>query len=282
VSSAAARRIDLTIGPVEYADIGSGPTLVFVHGVFAGGALWSKLVGALHRRFRCVVPTLPLGAHTLPANPQADRTPRGMADAVIELMEKLDLHDVTLVGNDTGGAICQLVVARRPERVTRLVLTNCDAFEAFPPRLLWPLYALASVPGGFWCFAQLLRLRAVRRAFFASVARAVPDDSSLRLAFARFIGEVRVRDDVRQVMRSVSARDTLAAAETFASFERPVLVVWGTKDLFFPVALGQRLAQAFPQGRLHLVEGARTFVSEDAPMVLAAALDAFVAPPTPV
>ncbi|MGD1067163.1 MAG: alpha/beta fold hydrolase [Vulcanimicrobiaceae bacterium] len=281
-SAATTHRIDLTIGPVEYADIGSGPTLVFVHGVFAAGALWSKVVAALHRRFRCVVPTFPLGGHRLPANPHAERTPHGLADAVIELMEKLDLHDVTLVGNDTGGAICQLVVARRPERVTRLALTNCDAFEAFPPRVLWPLYALASVPGGFWCFAHLLRLRVMQRAFFASVTRAVPDDASLRMAFAPFIGDVRVRDDVRQVMRAVSARDTLAAAETFATFERPVLVAWGTKDLFFPVALGERLANAFPQGRLQLVEGARTFVSEDAPMVLAAALDAFVAPPPPV
>lgn len=279
---AAARHIDLTIGPVEYADVGSGPTLVFVHGVFAGGALWGKVVGALHRRFRCVVPTLPLGGHTLPANPHADRTPAAMANAILELLERLDLHDVTLVGNDTGGALCQLAIAQRPERVTRLVLTNCDAFEEFPPRVLWPLYALAVVPGGFWFFAQLLRLRAVQRAFFATVARSVPDDASLKAAFAPFIGDARVRDDVRHVMRAVKPSDTLAAARTFGSFAHPVLVVWGTKDLFFPVALGERLAHAFPQGRLQLVEGARTFVSEDAPMVLAAALDAFVAPPTPV
>jgi pimeloyl-ACP methyl ester carboxylesterase len=281
-SRAAARRIELTVGSVEYADIGTGPTLVFVHGVFAGGALWSKVVAALHRRFRCIVPTLPLGGHRIPANPHAERTPRAIANAVLELLERLDLRDVTLIGNDTGGAICQLVIAQRPARVTRLVLTNCDAFEEFPPCVLWPLYALAFVPGGLWFFAQLLRTRAVQRAFYRTVARSVPDDASLRLAFASFIGDARVRDDVHQVMRAVSARDTLAAAQTFAAFDAPVLVVWGTKDLFFPVALGQRLAGAFPHGRLQLVEGARTFVSEDAPMVLAAALDAFVAPPAVV
>jgi len=202
-----------------------------------------------------------------------------MANAIVELLEQLDLRDVTLIGNDTGGAICQLVIAQRPARVTRLVLTNCDAFEAFPPRVLWPLYALAFIPGGFWSFAQLLRLAAAQRAFYATVARSVPDDASLRLAFAPFIGDARVRDDVCHVMRAVSARDTLAAAQTFAAFDAPVLVVWGTRDLFFPVALGERLARAFPNGRLQLIEGARTFVSEDAPMVLAAALDAFVAPP---
>jgi pimeloyl-ACP methyl ester carboxylesterase len=125
--------VELTQGTVHYRDEGSGPAVVLIHGLLVDGTVWDRLVPSLSGAVRCIVPDLPLGAHRTPMNPVADLTPPGLARLIAELLERLQLNDVTLVGNDTGGALCQLVVVSHPERLGRLVLTNCDAFESFPP-----------------------------------------------------------------------------------------------------------------------------------------------------
>lgn len=278
-NAAASRSVELSIGTIRYDDVGAGSPLVFVHGILVSGVLWRSVVPALRSSFRCIVPTLPLGAHTVPMPAGADLSPRGLARAIAEFLEVLDLRDVTLVGNDTGGALCQLVIAHHPERIARLVLTNCDAFEYFPPLVLSPLYGAAHVPGFLWALAQLLRLRPLQRLFFAMVARRKPDPAFLAASFGPFIADARVRGDLRTTMRAVSRRDTLAAAKKFASFGGPVLILWGADDLFFPIGLARRLVHAFPNARLQIVEGSRTFLSEDNPMALVASLEAFVAAP---
>src|SRR5579862_8034286 len=131
------QHITLPQGTIRYLDHGAGPTLLLVHGLLANTTLWGLLVPRLALHFRCIAPELPLGAHTLPMNPDADLSPLGIAQLLADFLRALDLHDVTLVGNDTGGAICQLVIAHHPQRIIRLVLTNCDAFERFfPPALV--------------------------------------------------------------------------------------------------------------------------------------------------
>src|SRR5215203_4714597 len=124
---------------------GVGPPVVMLHGALVDGSLWDAVVDRLPDR-RCVVPTLPLGSHTTRVADRARLTPAGVADLVADELDRLDLRDVTLVGSDTGGAIAQLVVTRRPERVAKLVLTPCDALEVFPPALFVPLFRLGHVP----------------------------------------------------------------------------------------------------------------------------------------
>ena len=108
--------------------------LVFVHGALVDGALWKDVVPLLEPTHRCVVPDWPMGSHTAPMSPDAELSPSGMARVVGAFLDALDLRDVTLVASDTGGAVCQLLCAQRAARVARLVLTNCDALEVFPPR----------------------------------------------------------------------------------------------------------------------------------------------------
>ena len=272
--------VDLRCGTIHYRDIGSGPSLLFVHGVFTNGDLWNAVLPRMSARFRCIVPTLPLGAHADPMRPDADLSPRALAGALLELLDKLDVRNVTLVGNDTGGALCQLALAQSPQRVTGIVLTNCDAFEDFPPRALRPLYAATHLPGFFWLMARLLRVGVVRRLFFASVARSQPDPAFLASSLEPFVRDARIRRDVQKTMRAVSKRDTLAAAETFGSFDGSALIVWGTGDLFFSTKLANRLANTFRRAHLEVVSGARTFVPLDAPEVLADLLERFVAAPS--
>jgi pimeloyl-ACP methyl ester carboxylesterase len=130
VEAAAFREVRLDGGVIRYREVGTYPALVFVHGILANGTLWRDVVADLSGRIRCIVPDLPLGGHSVAMEAGAD------------LMEELDLRDVTLVGNDTGGAICQVLISNHPECIGTLVLSNCDAYEAFFPVVLRPnLYA---------------------------------------------------------------------------------------------------------------------------------------------
>jgi pimeloyl-ACP methyl ester carboxylesterase len=131
--------LDLTAATIDYEDTGAdGPVVLFVHGLLVSGTLWRKVVAELDG-FRCVVPTMPLGSHRVPAGDRSALTPTGVADLLAEFMERLELTDVTIVANDTGGAITQLLMVRRPERIARVVLTPCDAFENFLPPAFRPL-----------------------------------------------------------------------------------------------------------------------------------------------
>lgn len=265
---------EVRLGPdvIRYREVGSRPTLVFVHGVLASGVLWRDVVAGLSRRFRCVVPDLPLGGHAVPMDPETDLSPRGVARLVADFMSEVDLRDVTLVGNDTGGAICQIVVAEHPERIGRLVLTNCDAYEAFfpwqfnlpfhhGPRLLGPRYVDL--------MARMLGARLTQRLLLKTVAKRRMDEATLDAYFANLIANAGVRRDLTRFLQNVSKRYTLEAARRFPEFRRPVLIVWGEDDPFFLSRYARRLQEDFPDARLRFVAGSRAFVPEDRPGALA-------------
>ena len=140
-----------------------GPPVVFVHGLLVNADLWQHVVPRLAEAgLRCIAVDWPLGSHELPV-PDADLTPPGVADLVAELLEVLDLRDVTVVGNDSGGAITQILMTRHPERIGRVVLTPSDSFEKFFPPLFAALPIAARVPGAAKVLTQALRARWVQR-----------------------------------------------------------------------------------------------------------------------
>src|SRR3954447_3270794 len=196
--------IELTAGTIRYRDTGNGPTIVFVHGLLVDGTLWRKVVPQLEDRFRCVVPDLPLGSHPYAMRPNADLTPPGLARLIGELLEKLDLNDVTLVANDTGGALTQIFItsgAPTVERVGRVVLTPCDAFDNFFPPFFKPLQVIARIPGGVYAAGQPLRLAALRRspaAYGWLTKRPIPADVS-RGWVEGGIGSRAIRRDAAKV-----------------------------------------------------------------------------------
>lgn len=263
------QEVALPQGIVRYRDTGTGPTLVFVHGVFVNSALWMKIIPSLSQRFRCIAPDLPLGAHSLPLCPDADLTPNGVADLVGALLEALDLHNVTLVGNDTGGAICQLTIARHPERITGLVLTSCDALEDFFPLLASPFQYGTRIFGIHFInfYARVYRSRSAQRGLMASVSHHKPDTAILDTFFTP-IHDAGVRRDLAKFLRTVSNRYTLEAARSFAQFHHPVLLLWAKDDIFFSPRLARRLQQAFPDATLEFVSRSRTFVPLDQPEFL--------------
>jgi len=203
----------------------------------------------------------------------AELSTPGLAKMVADFMAALDLRDVTLVGNDTGGAICQLVVTNHPERIGRLVLTSCDAFERYPPPpfdilLKW----LPRIPGGVYLTAQSMRFRFMRRqpTAFGLVIRGELDDELARSFTESPRLSAGVRADVARLLNGVSNAHTIEAAERLPGFDRPVLLAWGGDDRLFPLELGKRLAARFPRARFEVVPNARTFVPLDEPARLAA------------
>lgn len=274
------KEVRLKQGVVRYREMGEGPTIVFVHGVLVNSALWREVLPPLAQHFRCVAPDLPLGGHQVPLNPDADLSPGGVAQMVADFLEALDLQDVTLVGNDTGGAICQIVVDKYPGRLSRLILTNCDAYEAFFPLLLRPFHYGAKFFGRRFVdvVAWALRARPAQRVLMRTVAARQMDTAILDAYMEPLIHEPGVRRDLTRFLSRVSNRYTLEAARSFKAFDRPVLIAWGENDIFFPSKLARRLQQDFPAATLQFLPHSRTFVPEDRPERLVGLIRDFVRP----
>lgn len=266
------RTVNTTAGRVSVRDAGTGPVVLLVHGLLVDGDLWTATVAALGPDVRCVVPQLPLGAHREPADPRTTLTLEGVADLLAALLDAMDLQDVTVVANDTGGAISQLLVARHPGRVGRLVLTSCELFDNLPPRLLAPLVLAARSDLATRAWLRLVQTAPGRRGLMGLVARDY-DDELARRWLAPAYRDGRIRDDLRRLMRSVR-RDALAAVvPALRTWGGPVRLVWGGADrVLFPLRLASRYVAALPDARLEVVPGARALVPLDAPAAVATAV----------
>ncbi|GAB2546086.1 alpha/beta fold hydrolase [Nocardia heshunensis] len=271
------RELTLPQGRLTVFDSGSGDPIVFVHGLLVNANLWRKVIAPLSREFRCVAVDLPFGSHTT-AMPDADLTPPGLAQLVIAAIEKLELGPVTLVGNDSGGAVSQLVVAARPDLVARLVLTCCDAYENFPPPFFNYVGLAARTPGALTALALSLRIRATRRlpiAYGWLMRGAL--DPAVGDSYALPVNDRAIREDVRRAITGLDSQYLLTAAKTFADFKQPVLLAWSAGDRFFPERYAERLAADFPDSRIEWIHDARTFSAEDQPAQLTAAISKFLA-----
>ncbi len=262
-------QIELTAGTVEYTDTGGpGPVVVFVHGLLMDGSLWDGPVAALPGH-RCVVPTLPLGAHRKPMRPGADLSLPGIARLLTEFLEGLDLREVTLVGVDTGGALVQLLMADGVARVSRVVLASCDAFDNFPPGLTGKTLFLTGKlsPGLFGVFMQQMRLRAVRRLPIAFGRLTKRGDAVAARWIRPLLGDAGIRRDTVRVLREFAAAPGIlvAVAERLPAFDRPALVVWAREDRVMPPEHGERLTALLPKGKLALVDDSYTLLPLDQP-----------------
>lgn len=274
-----ARTLEFDGGRMRAHVTGDGPTIVFVHGALVNANLWRKVVPLLDG-FTRVALDLPLGSHLIPM-PARKLTPPDAAALIGEAVTALGLDDVTLVGNDTGGALCQLAAAPRPDWLGRLVLTSCDAFEHFPPEMLRPVLPLLKRPAVLAVVMQSLRLRALRptrAAYGLAVHTPIPHEATD--SYVRPVIEQRaIRADFCRLLADIAPHHTLAAAEQLRSFDRPALIAWSSDDEFFPRSDAERLAETIPNARLEWIEGARTFSSEDRPQRLAELIAGFVREP---
>jgi pimeloyl-ACP methyl ester carboxylesterase len=274
--------IDIPQGRINYRVAGPDDAktapVVFVHGLIVNGELWTGVADALAEQgVRSYAPDLPLGSHPIALDDTADLSPRGVATLINDFIDALGLTDVTLVGNDTGGALCQFVIDSDATRIGRLALTNCDAFDKFPPSPFDLLVKAASKPGRIRVLMAPMRSTRVRHSalgFGPLVAK--PLDAGLtRRWVTPALTDAGVRRDAARFMAAIRPADLLDVSTRFDRFGKPVLLVWGTADRFFKLEFARRLAAAFSDARLVEVDGGRTFIPLDEPQRVADEINAF-------
>jgi pimeloyl-ACP methyl ester carboxylesterase len=279
--------IDLPHGNVHYRAAGPensvAPPTVFVHGFLVNATLWSKTADALAAvGLRSYAPDWPLGSHPIPLNDDADQSPRGIARQIVAFMDALELDNVTLVGNDTGGAICQFLLDTDASRVGRVVLTNCDAFTNFPPAPFGQLFKAFRSPRRIAALLAPMRATAVRHSplGYGLLVKQPLDADQTRGWVEPCLNHPAIRRDVARFAQQVDPADLNRASTRLGGFHGPALLVWGDGDRFFKLDYAQRLRDTFTEARLVEIENGRTFVPHDEPARLADEIAAFAQTPT--
>jgi pimeloyl-ACP methyl ester carboxylesterase len=274
-------QLELPQGQLEGFKRGRGPTIVFCHGWLANANLWRNVVEQLAGEHTCVSLDLPLGAHRLAMDEGADLTPEGCGALIGAALEQLDERDVTLVGNDSGGAYSQIAVSLAPERIARLALNSCETpYDEFPPPPFDGLPAAASDPDTLETLFGALRDHAVRAspaAYGLLIKHPIDDFVSDSYALPCLYDAEILRDTAKVMCSACSAPVHAAGQRLIAAFERPVLLAWSPEDQVFAPANARRFADALSDGRLVLIEDAYSFTPEDQPVALANAVAQFVA-----
>jgi pimeloyl-ACP methyl ester carboxylesterase len=272
--------LETRLGPLAYRSSGQGPPLVFFAGALANGDLWRDVVAPLEDRYRCITVDLPLGAHPWPLLSGADRSATSLARLLLDCLELLDVTDATVVANDTAGGLLLLSLATgHPAlgRVGRLVLTNCESYDQFPPAKLKMASAMCRrMPG---LARGAVRLTA-RRRNVSSVTEKGLDAERAESFFGPILRDRRVADDLVAAMAGERPQLLIDASSAIPGFDRPVLVIWGEACKFFPTDYARRLASDFPSATLVTVPGAGTWIPVDNPDAVADAIAKFV--PAPV
>jgi len=266
--------IDLPQGQVQYRlagpDDSAHPPVVFLHGLLVNCELWTAVADCLAARgIRSYALDLPLGSHSTALRPDADLSPRGVARLIIAFFEILGLTDVTLVGNDTGTALCQFVIDIDDTRVGRLVLTDGDAFDQFPPAPLSAVFRLGRRPAGVYALMSMMRPAWIRQRVQGQNASRPLDPALTRRWVTPALADRGVRRDTAKFLRGVDPAELHEVSSRLRRFAKPVVLLWGDADKFFTIDLAHRLREAFPEARLVEIPGGRTFFPLDEPQWVA-------------
>jgi pimeloyl-ACP methyl ester carboxylesterase len=266
---------------IEYTDTGSGPVVAFVHGAYVTGRLWQDVVDRLTDSHRCIAPTFPFGAQAEPVGAHVDLSVAASGRLIVSLLEALDLSDVTLVANDTGGGIVLAALGNAMlswDRVSKLVFTNCDSFEHFPPKSFAPLVRLCALNQAVGAIILKGLTTAPGLKVFASAVTRNGIDAARRPAiFGGFLTSAAVRREAARFTADLKPSYTLAAVNALKRWDKPVLMAWGASDKLFPLAHAHRLAETFPNAVVHTIEDSSTYVMLDRPDEAAEAIRGFVA-----
>ena len=266
--------VELTQGTIHYDEVGpaDGRPVLCVHGFLMGRELWAGLAERLASRgLRVLSPTWPLGAHPEAMRSGADTSPAGVASTIAAFMDAVALEDVVLIGNDSGGALCQVVAVEHSDRVGALVLTNCDMFDDFPPSFFKALVPAARSRRAFRAALAPFASATMRRSPLGYGMLSHHDVDHLAEPWARSaLSNPGAFDDMRRFAAGMDPSFTQDAARRLAAFDRPALIAWGTDDKLFPLEHARRMASIIPGARLEEIADSRCFCMVDQPDALAA------------
>lgn len=273
------RTVELPAGVIEYDEIGSGPPMVLLHGLMMDHTLWDRVLPLLPGGFRYVRPILPLGGHRRAMSPDADLSLPGQVRVVADLLDALNLDDVTLVHSDWGGALF-LTAHGLDRRVARLVILPCEAFDNFPPGLPGRMVALAArLPAGVQIAARQLRVGWLRRLplLYGQMARRPIPDELMRGWTEPVLSDPDIRRDLLAYCRTPLDKATLVRdTEALRRFPGDALVLWSPDNRVMPTAHGRRLAELMPRARYAEIPGAYVLSMLDQPEAVAREIGAFL------
>jgi len=258
--------VETASGRISYAEQGSGPVALFVHGVLLNGHLWRHQLAELSDIRRSIAVDLLAHGDTEIA-PDQDVSVTANAKMLVEFLDALKIDRVDLVGNDSGGGIAQIFAALYPERVRTLTLTDCDAHDNWPPEAFRPFLAMAAGGGLRETLDTMLSDKHVYRSPQAlgpayEHPERVSDDSIDTYLRPLVRTEQRTRD-LERFLAAFDHQHTLAIEGHLKTLNTPTLIVWGTDDVYFDVKWSRWLADAIPGTRRRAeFEGARIFFPE--------------------
>ncbi|TMM53613.1 alpha/beta hydrolase [Maribacter algarum] len=264
---------------IEYEDFGKGNHMLFIHGAFASGKTWRKVIPELSKHFHCIVPEWPFGGHKIPISSRLDFSPVGIADLISKFLRTLDLRNVIIVANDTGGAYAQVFTAKYGERVTHLILSNCEGFEVFPPKKFKSLKSLVKIPGYLWVLSKVFSYKPSLKwdMTFGLLSHTLKKEEIFDLYVKYFVASKRIRRDFKKLAIEWHPKYTAKASKELTEFDKPTLILWGMDDLeLFPIELGKRLHSIFSNSTFVEISNSKTYVQEDNPQIFIASIKEFV------
>jgi pimeloyl-ACP methyl ester carboxylesterase len=266
-ASAVRRTVQTASGRISYTEQGTGPVALFVHGVLLNGHLWRHQLAQLSDIRRCIAVDLLAHGDTEIA-PDQDVSVTANALMLKSFLDALNIGQVDLVGNDSGGGIAQIFAALHPERLRSLTLTDCDTHDNWPPEAFKPFLAMAAAGGLRGALEGMLADKSVYRSPQAlGPAYEHPErlsDESIDIYLRPL---ARTEQRTRDFQRFLAAFDnvqTVKLESRLRTLQVPTLIVWGTDDIYFPVKWSRWLADTIPGTRRRVeLEGARIFFPEE-------------------
>ena len=261
------RQVETSSGIISYMEQGRGAAALFVHGVLLNGYLWRHQLAELSDIRRCIAVDLLAHGHTEIA-PDQDVSVTANAKMLKQFLGALKIDQVDLVGNDSGGGICQIFAALYPERVRSLTLTDCDTHDNWPPEAFKPFLEMAANGGLRRTLEAMLSDKSVYRSPNAlGPAYEWParlSDEDIEAYLRPFVkSEQRLRD-LQRFLAAFDSNHTLAVEDRLKTLKAPTLIAWGTGDVYFDVKWSHWLAETIPGTRRRVeFKGARIFFPEE-------------------
>jgi pimeloyl-ACP methyl ester carboxylesterase len=261
------RSVATASGRIAYAEAGSGPVALFVHGVLLNGHLWRHQLAALSDIRRCIAVDLLAHGDTEIA-PDQDVSVTANARMLREVVDVLGIDKVDLVGNDSGGGIAQIFAATNPSRVRSLTLTDCDVHDNWPPEAFKPFLAMAAAGGLRGTLDAMVANKNIYRSAQAlGPAYEHPDrvsDETIETYLRPLVETEQRTRDFRRFLAAFDCKHTVAVEEQLRTLKAPTLIAWGTDDIYFDVRWSHWLAKTIPGTRKRIeFEGARIFFPEE-------------------
>jgi pimeloyl-ACP methyl ester carboxylesterase len=261
------RSVATASGRIAFAEAGSGPVALFVHGVLLNGHLWRHQLAALSDIRRCIAVDLLAHGDTEIA-PDQDVSVTANARMLREVIDVLGIDKVDLVGNDSGGGIAQIFAATNPSRVRSLTLTDCDVHDNWPPEAFKPFLAMAAAGGLRGTLDAMVADKNIYRSAEAlGPAYEHPDrvsDETIETYLRPMVETEQRTRDFQRFLAAFDCKHTVAVAEQLRTLKAPTLIAWGTDDIYFDVRWSHWLAKTIPGTRKRIeFEGARIFFPEE-------------------